>query len=176
MGKKVILDNEKVLIAYASKHGSTKEIALKIASVLTDKDLLVEVIGAGKSIEVAGYDAVIIGSAIYAGNWLKEAKKFIDEYSSQLKKTKVWLFSDGPIGSPLKPTSGSAMSAELINSMLAKTQAREHKLLAGKLDVKTLNFGEKLITKVLKTSTGDYRDWQEVEAWAKAVAKEIKRH
>jgi menaquinone-dependent protoporphyrinogen oxidase len=164
-----------VLVVYGSKHGSTRDIAEKIAEELKSQKLKVDITTTDMGADISKYQAVIIGSGIYAGNWLSKAKKFIDANSEELTKTKVWLFSVGPLGDPLKPEPGKAVSSDLIKDLSVKSGASEHKLLAGSLYKKNLNFGEKLIIKAFKTPEGDYRNWDEIKIWADSIAKTIKK-
>ena len=90
----------KVLIAVASKHGSTREIASAIGQELKVTNITVEVVDLtkGEVADVGSYQAVILGSAIYAGNWLPEAKQFAQKHHDELANVPVWLFSSGPLG------------------------------------------------------------------------------
>lgn len=164
----------KLLVVYGSKHGSTREIAEKITDELKKRKINVDLITSDMGTDITKYQAVIIGSGVYAGNWVGKAKKFIESNSSDLLKTRVWLFSVGPIGDPLKPSPDKAVSPELVKELKKQTNAVEHKLLAGSLNMKNLNFGEKLIVKAFKTPEGDYRDWDEISAWAQKIAKSLK--
>lgn len=164
----------KVLVVYGSKHGSTRGISEKIAEILKTQKLKVELTSTDNGPDVTNFDAVIIGSGVYAGNWLAKAKKFIEFNSADLLKTKVWLFSTGPIGEPLKPEADKAISPAVLEDIKTKSGAVEHKLFAGSLDMKSLNFGEKLVVKAFKTPEGDFRDWDEISNWAKKIAKQLK--
>src|SRR5690242_8555228 len=89
----------KVLVAYASKHQSTAEIATSIAHTLTQFKALEVTIQPIENVEyITGYDAVVLGSAIYAGNWRPAAAEFLRLHAQELAKIPVWLFSSGPIG------------------------------------------------------------------------------
>ncbi len=93
----------KVLIAAASKHGATSDIARHIGATLTTAGFDVDVRSPRDVESVTPFDAVIIGSAVYAGRWLQEARRLIDRDSTALKTKRVWLFSSGPLGDPLMP-------------------------------------------------------------------------
>ncbi|MCL5067248.1 MAG: flavodoxin domain-containing protein, partial [Thaumarchaeota archaeon] len=92
----------KVLVAFASKHGSTKGIAEFIGQKLREKGIEVEVLPADKVRNLRPYDAFVIGSALYLGRWMKEAKQFASKNSAVLSTRPVWLFSSGPTGTNLK--------------------------------------------------------------------------
>ena len=88
----------KVLVAYASKHGATVEIAKTIADKLRERHLAVDCRPAGSVENLLGYDAVIIGSAVYFNRWRPEAMRFLRRHASQLADLPFWTFSSGPVG------------------------------------------------------------------------------
>ena len=95
----------RVLVACASRHGSTVEIAAEIADVLR-RDVpgaVVDLRDAVQAGEVAGYDAAVIGSAVYMGRWLPAARDLVEEHREVLSAMPVWLFSSGPVGDPPVP-------------------------------------------------------------------------
>ena len=112
---------------------------------------------------------MLIGSAIYAGRWMKVARQFVNTHQETLRQRPVWLFSSGPVGEapddPLQPEE----RAEL----LRRSGARRHQLFNGRLDTKDLGTGERLMVRAVKAPTGDFRDWRSIGAWAAVVAKEL---
>ena len=90
----------KILVAFASKHGATEEIARSIGKILTDQGLTVEVKPVQDVDTVLPYNAFVVGSAIYMGSWLRRAHRFINGHAELLARQPTWLFSSGPIGSP----------------------------------------------------------------------------
>src|SRR4029453_11196653 len=87
-----------ILVAYASKHGATAGIASRIAERLSERghDTLARPVDVIDSL--AGAEAVLLGSALYAGSWRKEAVGFVDRFRAELAGMPVWLFSSGPLG------------------------------------------------------------------------------
>ena len=160
----------RALVAVASKHGSTREIAEVIAEELRAEHFTVDVRDAGMVSAIASYDAIIFGSAVYAGSWLPEARNFAERYKAQLAKVPVWLFSSGPLGtSDPQPQDDPAMLAESLSGV----KIRDHHVFVGKLDPTNLGFGERLIAKAVRAPSGDFRDWQEIRTWAQGVAAEL---
>jgi menaquinone-dependent protoporphyrinogen oxidase len=156
----------KILVAVASKHGSTREIAEAIAEELRTQNLDADLCDVGEVESIAGYDAVILGSAVYMGNWLAEAKAFATRQSGKLATIPVWLFSSGPTGpadqaSPADPNG--------LAELLAATGARGHVIFAGKADPKDLGLGERLIIRLVHAPQGDFRDWDDIREWARTV-------
>ena len=159
----------RVLVTAATKYGATTEIAQAIAAVLGEHGLEVIVLPPEQVEEVEGYDAVVAGSAVYAGHWLKPAKELVERHAGGLAGRPVWLFSSGPVGDPPKPEEDPVDVAELV----ALTNAREHRVLAGKLVRKQLSFPERAIVSALRVPEGDFRDWTEIRHWAAGIAEAL---
>lgn len=156
----------KVLVTAASKHGSTTEIAEAIGRHLTDAGLTVEVTGPKQVHDLADYDAVVLGSAVYAGHWLDPAKELVERLRDALSSRPVWLFSSGPIGDPPAPEEDAVEVADIVEA----TGARDHCVLPGNVDMERLRLPEKAIVRALRVPVGDYRDWDAVATWATAIA------
>jgi menaquinone-dependent protoporphyrinogen oxidase len=155
-----------VLVNAASKHGSTTEIAETIARVLRERGLAVDVRAAENVTMVDGYDAVVLGSAVYAGHWMQPARRLVDSEATALRRRPVWLFSSGPIGDPPKPGEDPVD----VTALREASGAREHRVFPGRLDRHHLGFAEKAVVLAVRAPEGDFRDWSAVEAWAAGIA------
>ena len=158
-----------LVVAAASRHGGTCEIADRLAWVLeNDLPLGWRVVRPDLS-DLRVFDdadAVVLGSAIYMGNWLPEARQFVTRHASALRGRPVWLFSSGPLGADdPQPTGDPAQLDEL----MTMTGAREHRIFVGKLDKHQLGFGERLAVKMVKAPDGDFRDWDAICVWAREI-------
>lgn len=160
----------RVLVAVASKHGSTSEVAQRIGAVLEDHGIDVRVSSADHAVPLAGYDAVVLGSAVYAGHWMKEARTLADRLESADPVPMVWLFSIGPVGDPPKPEQDPVDVAEIVDALAV----REHRVFAGKLDRSELSFGERAIVRAFRVAEGDFRDWEAITAWANGIAATLR--
>ena len=136
----------RVLVSVATKYGATAEIAQTIAAVLGEHGVEVAVLPPEQVKGIDGYDAVVVGSAVYAGHWLKPAKELVERHSGALTGRPVWLFSSGPVGDPPKPEEDPVDVAEV----QGLTNAREHRVFAGKLVRKQLSFPERAIVSALR--------------------------
>ncbi|MDX6560259.1 MAG: menaquinone-dependent protoporphyrinogen oxidase [Gaiellales bacterium] len=161
-----------VLVAAASRHGATQEIADAIGITLNAEGMSASVVPIAEVADLAGYEAFVLGSAVYMGRWLDSAKTFVERNSETLSNQPTWLFSSGPIGDPPRPKQPEAVD---VDDVVSKTHANEHKLFAGKLDKNALGFGERAVMLAFRAVEGDYRDWDEIQAWARAVAQELRR-
>jgi menaquinone-dependent protoporphyrinogen oxidase len=160
----------RVLVTAATKYGATAEIAQMIAEVLADRGLEPTVVPPEQVEGVDGYDAVVLGSAVYAGHWRKPARELVNRCGTALAERPVWLFSSGPVGDPPKPEEDPVDVAEIV----AATKAREHRVFAGKLVKRQLGFGEKAMVVALRVPEGDFRDWAEIKGWASEIADSLR--
>ncbi len=156
-----------VLVAYASKHGATQGIAERIGQTLRQHGLSAEVRDAGSVADMGEYEAVVLGSAVYFGSWMREATELARRNRETLTKLPVWLFSSGPVGDTTLP------EPKEIAEWRATLAPRDHHEFAGALQASGLGFTERVITKVMKASSGDFRDWDEVDAWAQSIARAL---
>ena len=155
-----------VLVTVASKHHSTLEIGQALGRAIADHGIMTDVRPPEEVDSVAGYEAVVIGSGVYAGNWLAPARDLIARCASHLQDRPVWLFSSGPVGDPPQPTGDPAGVVPLIELI----KPRGHRVFAGRLDGADLGLPEKVIVKVVRAAYGDFRDWPAVQAWAAEIA------
>ena len=160
----------KILVSTAGKHGSTNEIADRIAETLRAviPGVTVDVVPAADVGDLSQYHALVVGSAVYMGRWLEDARKLTDRVGV-LEQRSVWLFSSGPIGDPPKPDEEPAEVADLVKTL----NAYGHRLFAGRLDRHRLGFGEKAVIMALRVPDGDFRDWDAIDAWSKQIAEEL---
>ena len=162
----------RVLVAAASKYGGTAGIAEAIGRRLEDDHVDVDVLPIEEVDDVEAYDTVILGSGVYAGRWLRQARRFVDENADVLVSKQTWLFSSGPIGDPPKPEGDAAVK---LGDLVTKTGAHEHRVFAGKLDKSRMTFADRAIVTAFRAPDGDFRDWEEIAEWADGIARELDR-
>ena len=159
-----------VLVAYASKHGSTQGIAQRIAEQLRQLGIQAEARPLDEVWDPGSYEALVIGSAIYYGSWMKEATEWVHRNQAVLARRPVWLFSVGPLGTEVK-------DAEQQPKEMAEFQQairpREQRVFFGALDHQRLSFAERMVVKAVRAPEGDFRDWQAIDAWAASIARAL---
>lgn len=161
----------RVLIAVASKHGSTLDIAEAIGQELQLGGLAAEVHQLPDNADLDGYGAVILGSALYMGDWLRAARDWVTRNQKYLAAVPVWLFSSGPLGDgPPQPTSDPKTLVEI----MSRIGVREHRTFAGKLDHDELGLGERMIIHMVHAPDGDFRDWAAIQSWARSIADTLR--
>lgn len=159
----------KILVAAASKHGSTAEVGQFLAVTLIEAGHEAVVVAPEGVRSLDGFDAAIIGSAVYAGHWLEPAKALVARELTVLAGMPVWLFSSGPIGDPAKPE-GDPVDLAALHSQI---RPRGHRVFAGRIDRTRLSLAEKAIASVLRVPEGDYRPWSTIEAWSRQIAEAL---
>jgi menaquinone-dependent protoporphyrinogen oxidase len=191
-GKEVVAMRT-ALVVHASRHGSTAGIADRIGEVLHGKGIQTAVASASSRPDPTGFDAVIIGSGIYLGRWLEDAIGFVERNRVTLVTKPVWLFSSGPLkgANMSKPGSDPLVDAlgpedgpgsgghKQLTALATAVNARENHVFYGAYDpadppqtvperlLRIMPFSKGILP------TGDYREWDVIEAWAGGIAAEL---
>jgi menaquinone-dependent protoporphyrinogen oxidase len=165
----------RVLVTVASRHGATAEIGAALARALGECDagrsagLAVAAVPVQERPDPAPFDAVVLGSAVYAGRWLEPAREYTATHAGLLRTRPTWLFSSGPIGQPPFPPDEPHDVAPLMQLV----GARGHAVFPGRLDKELLSFGERAMVTAMRAPVGDFRDWAAVRSWGEGVAREL---
>jgi len=164
-----------VFVGYASAHGSTREIAERIAAKVTERGNRVELKSLDRIQDASRYDALVIGSAIHDQTWLPHATQFVESHIDTLSTQPVWLFSvgmPGAFGRPLRrlaETEGRKVIARIRDAILP----RDHRLFSGVVHPEQLSFFGRTIFGLFGGHYGDFRDWKEIDAWAENIAHQL---
>lgn len=158
----------KVLVTASGRYGSTLEIAESIGRTLADHGHDVDVVPAPDVEDVSDYEAVVMGGAIYAGQWLRDGRELIKRVGEQLTTTPLWVFSSGPVGDDME-----AAPPPLMADVIDPLRPHDHAVFGGRLERHQLYIGDKAIAQSLGAEDGDYRDWDAITRWAERVASEI---
>lgn len=167
-----------VLVTYASKYGATQGIAERIAEVLRAGGHLVDVLPVASVDHVAGYDGYVIGSSIYAFHWDKKATAFVLRHREVMAGRPVWLFSSGPLGTETTDAEGQDVrdgaGPKELPQLVEAVDPIEHHVFFGALHVPDLGVGFRAVRRLMPHGRdlmpeGDYRDWDEIETWARAI-------
>jgi menaquinone-dependent protoporphyrinogen oxidase len=155
----------RVLVAFASKHGSNGEIAEAIAAVLRDRGLAVDVVPAADVRSLAGFDAVLLGSGLYSATWLRDANRFVRTHREALAALPIWLWSSGPLdrSADFDDIPMTAHVTEAIGGL----PIRGHRTFGGRLVADAPEVAAGIIA---THRTGDHRDFDAIRAWAQEVA------
>jgi menaquinone-dependent protoporphyrinogen oxidase len=165
--------NERVLIAYATRAGSTPEIAAAIGETLAGRGYAVDVKPVTSKPSLNGYGAVLLGSAIRMGSWLPEMVDYIKANQSALTQSissglPVGLYTVHMLNTGEDPASRTARLAYL-DSVRPLLGTVEEAYFTGVIDMEKLSFLDRWMVKMVKSPVGDKRDWNKIRNWAPAV-------
>lgn len=183
----------RVLVVYGSRHGGTRGIAERIGDVLRSAGLEAEVAAADRVTGVGDADAVVVGSGVYIGKWLKEPLEFLKRNAATLATRPLWIFSSGPLPGSTAVKAGSDPMADALGpedgpgsggrkqiaELSAATHPRDHRVFYGTFNPK--DPPRAMIERVVRMMPasknilppGDHRDWPAIEAWAREIAREL---
>jgi menaquinone-dependent protoporphyrinogen oxidase len=169
--------SDKILVTYATRYGSTQEVAEKVAATLRESGLAVDVHPAKQVQSLAGYRAVVLGAPLYIGSWLKDGQRFLTQQQAALEKLPVAIFSLGPT----RADEGweavrASLDAQVGKYPWLKPVAVE--LFGGKYDPAKLRFPDTIL-KIIPASplhgqpASDIRDWDAIRAWANSLTGKL---
>jgi menaquinone-dependent protoporphyrinogen oxidase len=159
----------KVLVAYATKRGSTREVAEAVAATLTDQGLDVDVEAASSVASIASYDAVVLGGALYTGRWHRDARAFLERHRVALATREVAVFGMGPQTLDEQDVAGSRAQLDRALARMPEVVPVAVAIFGGVVDPDRLRFPFN------RMPASDARDWDAIEAWAKEVAAAFER-
>ncbi len=170
--------SKRILICYGTRYGSTAEVATEIAKTIESEGACVELVDlkSGRpSHSLNEYDLVVIGTGIQAGQWTKEAAKFLKENRHTLENIQTALFVVcGYAASPQKCTEAQTQYLDKVISEYPTIHIVKTGLFGGVFDLSKYNIAVKaLIKRMLHQQLGheppertDLRDWDKIREWA----------
>jgi len=173
-----------VLVAYASRHGATQGIAERIAAALGAAGLEATARPVRDAGDLGGYDAFVVGSAVYMFHWLKDATRFVRANRTLLAARPLWLFSSGPLGTETVDAKGrdvlEVSQAKEVAALVETLHARAHTMFFGAWSQgKPVGLGERFVAVMPAARAalpqGDFRDWPLIDAWSAGIADELLR-
>ena len=156
----------KILLTSSSRHGTTDEVAAVIAEQLRTAGLEVVQARPEDVTDVEGYDAFVLGSAVYMTRWTDEAVDFTRRFSGALRGRPVWAFSVGLSGLP----KGKMADPNRIGPVLLSIEPEDHIIFPGRFDPGALNVRERTIARLGGATEGDFLDLDAVRAWGASIA------
>lgn len=157
-----------VLVAYATKLGSTAEIAEAIAITLQVAGLEATAVPVRDVHDIGAFNAVILGSALYAAHWQRDANRFVTSHRAALRERPLWVFSSGPLDRRL--AAADLPMTPNVSEILADLAPRGHRTFGGRLEA----HAQGIDPQVLATHPiGDFRDWGAITGWAASIALEL---
>jgi menaquinone-dependent protoporphyrinogen oxidase len=164
----------KILVTYATRAGSTFEVAVIVAEVLRATGATVDVKYVRAVHELKGYDAVVIGSAIRMGQWLPEAVEFVKVNRETLSHIPTAYFLVSGFLREDSPEMRQRALAYLdpVRKILEPTSIG---LFAGKMDYSKMDWIDRSIAEAVSSSQGDWRNWEAIRSWAHDLLPALSR-
>lgn len=171
----------RALVTFASVHGSTHGVADRLAEGLRRAGIATDVHAMSEVPDIAGYQAVVLGSAVHGGKWLPEAKEFTLHHAVELRDRMVWLFSVSTVGdeeSMFPPRVAARMRAARkehpeLTALRTAVAARGHRNFAGVIARADWPLFGRAFFRLSGGRYGDARNWAAIDGWADALAREI---
>jgi menaquinone-dependent protoporphyrinogen oxidase len=163
-----MMNTRSILLAYATRYGSTQEVAESITATLRKAGLEVDIRPMEEVKGLDNYDAVVLGAAIYNARWHPEAHRFLSRYQEALRQRPVAIFALSPLstGEAAMQRSRRQLDNELEKFPWLKPVTVE--MFVGKMDPTKLGFFERLMT-----PASDHMNWEAIRAWAKALPVQL---
>jgi menaquinone-dependent protoporphyrinogen oxidase len=161
-----------ILVAYATRNGSTAEIALAVAKELEQAGAVVTVADMKMISSVADYTAVVIGAPLYMGGLVRDMAQFVGRHKESLRNIPVAAFTVGI--SPKNPDPGAVVQAAgALDAAVVPLKPVASIVFAGKLDPAKLSFIQRKMTELVKSPVGDFRDWDTIATWARELPRKM---
>ncbi len=159
----------RILMVVGSRHGATQEIGEAIGEVLTEAGHEVVHRDPDDFTSTMGFEAMILGSAIYYGRWVSAVRELVERHAGTLAATPLWVFWSGPLGTKGVPRG----SVEGMDELLERLRPRGFREFDGRADRGELGMRERAVVSLVGANYGDYRDFDEVRSWALEIADDL---
>jgi menaquinone-dependent protoporphyrinogen oxidase len=164
----------RILVTYASRTGSTAEVAEAIAKTLSEGGEQVDVVPMNEVKDLSLYRSVVVGSAIRGSKWLPEAVQFIQTYQSILAQKKIAMFTVCITMAMKKAANYRSGVMGWVAPVRLMVKPLSEELFAGRLDFSKLPLNKDTLGLRLSVAMGifprgDHRDWNAIRSWAQSL-------
>lgn len=160
----------KILVVWASRHGSTRDIANAIYEEMRSEGVDVDIVNAADAKDISEYGGVVLGSSVHMTQWEESMRTFMKEHQAELFEKHLWTFSARLSSVP----TGLVKDPARVGATQIGVQPRMNKQFSGCLDPSKLTLRERTIARLGGAVEGDFRDWDDIRGWARSVAKDVK--
>jgi len=158
----------RILITWGSKRGGTEGIARMLAEDLSARGVIVETHPARRSLDVRGFDGVIVGGALYANRWHPAARRFVERRIADLRRIPVWFFSSGPLDD--SAAQGTIPPSPQVEVLMARVGAQGHVTVGGRLERNARGIPASAMARI---HAGDWRRPEQIARWADEIARAL---
>ncbi len=158
-----------ILVTYGSKCGGTEGLAEMVAEGLREEGFTVDVAAARQVNRVDDYDGVIVGGALYAFRWHRDARRFVKRHAAELRRRPTYFFSSGPLDD--SAASKDIPPVRSVAVLMRRVAALGHVTFGGRLSPDAKGFAASAMA---KKQAGDWRDGEKVRTWVGSIAAELR--
>jgi menaquinone-dependent protoporphyrinogen oxidase len=167
-----------ILVGYATRCGSTQEVAEAVAATLRERGLAVDLQLARHVRSLEGYSAVVLGAPLYIGRWHKDADHFLSQHRATLMERPVAIFALGPFSMDAQEWQGARAMLDTALAKFPWLTPVALELFGGKYDPAKLHFADRLIVSLPASPlhqmpASDVRDWTVIRTWASNLAAQL---
>ena len=163
-----------ILVAYATRSGSTQEVAEQIAATLRESGIEVSLQAARQVQTLEGYSAVILGAPLYLGRWLKDARRFLRRHQASLAERPVVLFALGPLEDTEEQYQGARGQLDKQLARFPWLKPVEIAMFGGVFNPARLGFPFSMLPATKGQPASDIRDWEAIRAWASGLVAKLR--
>lgn len=165
--------SDSILVAFATRYGSTQEVAEQIAATLREGGPTVDVQPVRQVRMLDGYRAVVVGAPLYMFDWLKDARDFLSRHRTALEKMPIAVFALGPTEDKEKDWTETRQQFDKVLSKFPWLKPTAVELFGGKFDPARLTFPYNLIPALKQMPVNDIRDWEAIRDWANDLVEKL---
>jgi menaquinone-dependent protoporphyrinogen oxidase len=159
----------RILVTYGSKRGGTQGLAEMVADDLRAEGFDVDLLPPRRVRRLDGYDAIVVGGALYMSRWHKASRRFARRHAAEIRQRPAYFFSSGPLDD--SASRGDIPPVKGVGALMEKTGVREHVTFGGRLLPDAKGFPASAMAKKL---AGDWRDAEHVQRWTRTIASQLR--
>lgn len=157
----------RLLVAYATKHGSTREVADEIATTLKEQGCRVDLRAAADCHDLSEYRAVVLGGALYMGRWHRDARAFLRRHATALETRPIAIFAMGPQKTDEKSVRSARQQLDNALRRFRDVDPLAVTIFGGVIDPTKLRFPFN------RMKPSDARDWDAIRGWAAELTSRL---
>jgi menaquinone-dependent protoporphyrinogen oxidase len=170
--------SDAILVTYATRYGSTQEVAEQVAATLRQGGLQVDILPARQVRSLDNYRAVVLGAPLYIGHWLKDAPRFLTRHQAALAARPVAIFTLGPTKAGEEGWQGVRAQLDKVLGAFPWLKPVSAELFGGRYDPAGLRFPDNLLgalpaSPLYRLPASDLRDWEAIRSWARDLASKL---
>ena len=163
-----------VLVTFATRYGSTREVAQSIADTLKESGIEVDFQLIREVRSVEKYQAVVLGAPLYMFRWHKDARRFLSKHRKEIVQRPIAIFALGPIHDEEKEWQDVQKQLDKALAKYPWLNPAAVEIFGGRFDPARLRFPYSFLPAMRKIPASDIRDWAKIKSWAENLPDLLK--